>query len=227
MVTPRRPSRNRRRGQRGFTLIELLVSITILAIIGGVVATAFSVGLKILQPGGPQDRMLAAHNLMVVEQSLGQDGARASCVQVPPGDVAHRWGSCSAGKFLSVPCNATSVCFGWPQASATTWTCHVVVYPTGNDVVATRTEYTVGAGQPTATSTLTREVPVDITLGTVQVVQVPSAVAGQTYPWVRLLPVTITSAGVTNAPAETLALHPVATDPAGISSAITSSGNPC
>jgi hypothetical protein len=203
----------------GLTLIELIVSISILAIIGGVVATAFSVGLTILRPGGPQSRLFASDSVMVMEQVLGRDGARASCIQVPPSGT--RYGSCSAAHFSLVNCPAADLCFGWPQVSDQS--CHVADYRVGNAVIATRTEYVAGNLVPSSSSTLTREAAVTIAVGA------PTTItpAGETYAWVRALPVAVTATGVVNPPSQALTLHPVATDPAGASSQITLTGSPC
>lgn len=214
-----RTSRRRRHGELGFTLIEVLVSIAILAIIGGVVATAYSVGLSILQPGGPQTRFLASHNLMVMEQVLGKDGARASCVKVPGSGT---YGACSKN-FPSANCPAADLCFGWPQVSDST--CHVSDYAVGSGVVATRTEYVAGVATPAQADTLTRESPVNIVIDVANVKTVTPT--GESYTWLRSLPVTVTGTGLANPPSQKLVLHPIASDPAGASSQITASGSPC
>lgn len=211
-----------RGGESGFTLIEVLVSIAILAIIGGALAAVFSVGLATLRPGGPQTRLLGAHDLMVLEAALGRDGARAACIQVPGGA---RYGSCVNG-FTKVNCSANDLCFGWPQADspqAPESSCHAAVYIAGSSTTATRTEYTVSSGTVSVVTSdlLAREEPVSLQVGNV----VSPPPPGESYPWVRSLPITITAAGVTKGPSQTLELHPVATDPAGASAAIT--GRPC
>ena len=210
----------------GFTLVEVIVSMAILAIIGGAVAAIFSVGLEVLRPGGPQTRVLGSHDLMVLEQALGKDGARAACVQTPTAGTPY--GSCANG-FAKLDaagdCPSADLCFGWPQVSDAS--CHVAVYAIGSNTTALRTEYAVSSSGSVsvvaASVPLAREVAANIQVGAVVAVTPP----GETYSWVRSIPVSITALGVTNGPSETLVLHPIATDPAGSASAITSAGNPC
>lgn len=216
----------RRRHESGFTLIEVIVSMTILAIIGGAIAAIFSVGLEVLRPGGPQARLLGSHDLMVLEQALGKDGARAACVQTPASNTPY--GSCRNGfakLHAAGDCPSADLCFGWPQIADSS--CHVAVYAIGSNTTALRTEYAVSSSgsvsTPAASLPLAREVAVNIQVGVVAAVTPP----GETYSWVRAIPVSITTVGVTKGPSETLVLHPIATDPAGSASAITSAGNPC
>jgi prepilin-type N-terminal cleavage/methylation domain-containing protein len=217
-----REVRPRRRGEHGVTLIELIVSIVVLGIIGGVIGTIYTVGYATLRPGGPQTRLLASYDLSIIEQDLGQDGARAACIQVPPG--GSQYGSCSASKFGQVGCPHADLCFGWPQVSDSS--CHVADYMIGTGVRATRTEYVAGTASPLSVVSLTRDVPVTVTVGTPSTVTLTGP-TGQPYTWVRSLPVTVTSTGLSNPPSQTLAIHPVATDPAGQAAAITIGGSPC
>lgn len=213
MVRHGRSSRHARASESGLTLMEVLVSIAILTIISGVIAAIFGVGLKVVAPNGPQARLLGAHDLTVLEQDLGQDGARAACVKVS----GTAYGSCSHG-FSAVTCSTASLCFGWPVVVLPSdVSCHVAVYPTGTGVSATRVEYKVSGGTPTQLSSvpLARDQPVDLSLGTV----VASIPPGESFSWVRSLPVTVSASGITNGPSRTLALQPVAADPAGPSSA--------
>jgi prepilin-type N-terminal cleavage/methylation domain-containing protein len=217
-----RVARRRRVHEHGFTLIELLVSIAILAVIGSVIATVFSVGLRVMHAGGPQDRLFGANDLSALEQALGQDGARAACVQVPGGT---KYGSCTSGGFGKAACPSSDLCLGWPQISDST--CHVADYSTGASTNATRIEWVVSGvvRQPsTGTSTYARAVPVSLSVTSVAT----GTPTGETYAWVRSLTVQITAIGVSSGPTASLVLHPVATDPAGASANITQSGtNPC
>jgi prepilin-type N-terminal cleavage/methylation domain-containing protein len=213
-----RVTRLRHSRERGLTLIELVVSIGILAVIGSVIGTAFSVGLTLVMPGGPETRLFAANNLMELEQALGQDGARAACVQVPGGT---KYGSCSASHFGLVTCPSTHLCFGWPQVSDSS--CHVADYAIGASTIATRAEYKAGTATAITSGPLARQVRASITISSVSTVTPP----GESYTWVRAIAILISSTGVTNGPSQTMTLHPVATDPAGASAAITPGGAPC
>lgn len=215
--------RRKRCVEAGFTLIEVIVSIAILTIIAGIVAAIFGVGFKVVSPTGAQARILGAHDLTVLEQSLGQDGSRAACIEVPPGGVTHTFGSCSGG-FAKVSCSSNALCIGWVDVQALS--CHVALYQPadGSSGPATRTEYSVTASgvSPPSSVPLAREQPVTITVGTVVTASPP----GETYSWVRSLQVTVSVPGLGNAPSQSLSLDPVATDPKG-SSAPISGQIPC
>lgn len=205
-------------GERGLTLVEMLISIAILAVIGGVIASAFSVSLALTVPGGPETRLLGANDLMELEQALGQDGARAACIQVPGGTM---YGSCTPGKFGAVGCPSSHLCFGWPQVSDSS--CHVADYTVGASTVATRTEYKAGSASPLTSGPLARQVPASISIGAI----VPVNFAGESLPWVRSMAITVAGTGVTRGPSQTLVIHPIATDPGSASSQITAGGPIC
>lgn len=228
MVTLFGRARGRRRaGERGFTLIELIVSMVILTIVAGSIATIFSVGLTVVRQGGPtQTRLAGAHDLMILEETIGQDGSRAACVQVPPGGPTHTFGSCANG-FASVGCPSADLCFGWPQVSD--YSCHVAGYSVGPSTKATRSGWTAvpnGGGYtvaPSGANPLAREDPVNLVVGPV----VTSSPPGESYQWVRRLSVTVTATLVTNGPSQTMTIHPLPTDPAGASAAINAGKDPC
>jgi prepilin-type N-terminal cleavage/methylation domain-containing protein len=242
-VTKRvRTSRDRRSGEAAFTLIELLVSVAILAIIGGVVATAFGIGLRAVRSGGVGDRFQGAHDFMILEQWLGKDGARAACVHIHGDLVVPVYGRnqlgtprppCSTGLFASPasacsdPNSSATLCFGWPvlgsNADLSDSTCRVVVYstpPKNPGVLVTRTEYSNGV-QVSASINLTAD-PVNFTPGNV------TRDNSHGYWWLRTLPITIQAVGVSAGQfTQSLAIHPIASDPGGPSSSITSQGSPC
>ncbi len=94
------PPRRARRSELGLTLIEIIVSMVIMTAIAGVIASIYSIGIKAVSPTGPQARMLGAHDLSILEESLGQDGARASCIQIPGGT---QYGSCDKVPVTDCP----------------------------------------------------------------------------------------------------------------------------
>jgi prepilin-type N-terminal cleavage/methylation domain-containing protein len=238
-------ARNRRFGEHGFTMIETLVSLALLALIAGVLGTVYTVGLRALAPGGPSSRLGGADAFMVLEQTLGRDGSRAGCIQMQGGTVYGQTGSTCTTSGASTTgygkaktfCATAVLCFGWPQESgppgSPTWSCHVAVYiATGTSPKFTirRTEYSVALGassaSPAGTVLLTSD-PVNLQVppqsGSLQTMMAPGG-----YSWIRSLPIKITATGVTNGQFnQTLALHPLATDPSSTSSAITTQGSPC
>ena len=237
MVSDRRRAADRRRHERGFTLIELTVCLAILAVVAGAIAAAFSVGLRALARGGPQDRLAGAHDLAGLEMVLGRDAARASCIRIQGGSVygqaSPSSGPCSSatgyGKVSG--CSSATFCFAWPQYSGSSWGCHVAMYTTAAQIVA-RTEYAVALGSSTASAVSYIPQTVDtvnITVGTLSTVTVSDGNAqSSSYPWVRSIPLTIQATGVSRNPfAQTLTLHPVASDPDGAAAGITTSGSPC
>jgi prepilin-type N-terminal cleavage/methylation domain-containing protein len=215
-------TRSRHRGERGLTLIELIVSMALTAVLAGAIAAVFAIGLRLLGPGGPTDRLSGAHDLMVFEQTLGKDGSRAACVQVG----ATKKGSCANGYIQVSGCAnySTLACFGWPQVSDST--CHVAKYttsgPDSSHLAVTRTEFSV-AGVVASQVSL---VHLTTTKDTVKVTATFGPISG---PWTPPLSVAITPTtnGLTSEPTTTLTLHPVASDPAGSASQITSGGSPC
>lgn len=236
-MTGKRVWRSAHTAESGLTLIEVIVSLVILAIVTGAVAGVFFVSFKAVAPSGPQARLFGAHDLTILEQSLGRDAARAACIDVSTGGGSNPFGSCING-FATIQtwaaahgtpnCAAnppSTLCIGWVQVSDLS--CHVAVYPNGTSD-GTRTEYSVvGSATPTLVSAvpLAREQHVRITPGNPYYTPPP----GEAYQWIRSLPVTIASVGVTSGPAQVLALQPVATDPNGPSGLIgTSPGvRPC
>jgi prepilin-type N-terminal cleavage/methylation domain-containing protein len=228
---PNMVARHRHARERGLTLIEVIVSLAILAVIAGSIAAAFSVGIRVLARGGPQDRLAGAHDLATLEQVLGRDAARAACIQIQGaatvyGRTSQPSGPCSTG-YSKAPCSAATAtfCFAWPQYVSPTWSCHVAVYTTVNQII-TRTEYAVPIG---STATAISSIPETADTVTLQVGAVSTiTVSDGNYPWLRTLPVNIKATGVSKNPFnQTLALHPVASDPGGSAAEVTTSGSPC
>ena len=244
MSASTRPARLRaRRRDAGLTLVEVIVSLFLLTIMAGAVSAAFGVGFKAFAPGQAQDRLAGAHDQERFEQNLGQDVARAACITVGNGTTYPTTG-CTNGfansSIASVCSNADTVlCVGWPDVGESS--CHVVAYTnsaatsTGSGLVnatglVRRAEYKVPIGGS--------ETPLEATGLTTDNVAVSIAIpaaSGSTsvlvpvgsYQWVKTLTITVTAKGIANGTAQTLATHPVSTDPAGQASQITSTGSPC
>jgi prepilin-type N-terminal cleavage/methylation domain-containing protein len=235
MVTSRTYLGQRRRVERGFTLIETLVSVAILSIIGGAVGITFSVGIRALGAGGPGDRSIGAHDFSTLEQQLGQDGARASCIKVTSdatvygrnANITPNPCNASTGYGKVGACSSAAICFAWPVVSDSS--CHVAVYTTTGtapnyDGIVKRTEYTVLGG----TATAGPAIPMTADTVKFQIGSIPPFTAPSNYPWVRALPVTITATNVRSGQfSQPIEIHPVATDPGAAASWITSSGSPC
>lgn len=246
--------RTQRPGEHGFTLIEVIVSIAILAIAAGAIAAAFTAGLHAFAPGGARDRLAGAKDLSVLEQLLGRDGARAACItaQDPTSGSFIVYGQTSSTcatttGYGKVPgCTSApfaTLCLAWPQLGTSgpaflDSTCHIAVYtagapqppatPAASGGIVTRTEYTVPLSGAFSSSAVTvdRFDTVRLQIGAASP---PSyKPAGETYTWLRSLPISIVATGVaSNQPGQSLALHPVAVDPDGPAAAITEDGSPC
>jgi prepilin-type N-terminal cleavage/methylation domain-containing protein len=224
--------RHRHARERGLTLIEVLVSLAILAMIAGSIAATFSVGIRVLARGGPQDRLAGAHDMATLEQVLGRDAARAACIQIQGAATVYGRTSPSSGPCSSATgyskvggCSAATFCFAWPQYASPNWSCHVAVYTTVNQII-TRTEYAVPIG---STATAISSIPESADTVILQVGALSTiTVSDGNYPWLRTLPVNIKATGVSKNPFnQTLALHPVASDPGGSAAGLTTSGSPC
>lgn len=231
MVSVNATVQRARRDEEGLTLIEVIVSLAILAIIGGVVGAVFAAGLRTLSSTGPQPRLLAAHDLMALEQALGKDGARAVCIAVPPGGRSNTYpkfsppstpGCSNPSGFASVACGASSLCFGWVQwTNPTSPACEVAVYQMSGNL--RRTEYSASAAglfsvasvplAPTQPATLS-------VLGSTTVTP-----PGETYTWIRALSLGI--ATFSSGPAEQFTVQPVASDPAGTNAQLGAAQTAC
>jgi prepilin-type N-terminal cleavage/methylation domain-containing protein len=230
--------RHRHRHERGFTLIEIVVSMSVLAIMAGAIMGAYTLALRTIatnsqstcsvSAGCPTDRLAAAHDVSVFEQQLGQDGARAACILVPSLG-ATKYGSCSAGFGKVTSCSSAVACFGWPQVSDSS--CHVALYSatgTGTRLSVTRAEYAV----PVSTGIAKRVFATPLTIGTVGLTFPSSGFNAPSDPdghsWVRVVTARVTPTAITNGQSQTIAIHPLSTDPDGPASAITAPlGNPC
>lgn len=160
------------------TLTEFLVVIVVLGVIGGSIAGGFSIGLKILSPGGAQAKLTDSHDLISFEQQIGGDVARAVCLAAPSQTTLPS-GGCTA----SVPSTCASgyrICLAYYVPGVNT--CHVITYsqPAGftyvvrkDQATGTAARFTTGGLAVTASwsavattnngYTWTRQVVVDVT----------------------------------------------------------------
>ena len=192
------------------TLIELLVSISILAVVGGVLAGAIDVGIHSLERGGAGDRIANTRDVAAFEQLLSVDAGRASCVAQPGTNTLTGYGRCSTLTVARFPqCNNSSqafLCVSWPNWSANQ--CHVAVYSATNTTI-TRTEY-AGTGLLTSRRVATVGDVVSATLN------VTASTPASGKQWTSLVTVTIKPASGTstsNPLVGNFAFHPLATDP--------------
>jgi prepilin-type N-terminal cleavage/methylation domain-containing protein len=211
-----RPGRHAR--EQGLTLIELSVSLAILAIIAGAIAAAFSVGLRVMAKGGPQDRLAGAHDLASLEQVLGRDGSRAACIKVL-GATVYGHATCSSTFNQVAGCSAAnSLCFAWPQFDGAVWSCHVASYSAISATVGgmvARAEFS-GASTTSTIPETVDTVIVTSTVGPSDVVTVSDGTPSPPYPWLRSLHISIQATGVSKQQfSQALTLHPVASDPGG------------
>jgi prepilin-type N-terminal cleavage/methylation domain-containing protein len=149
-----RAYRTKRRSEGGMTLIELLVVCSILSIVGTVIMVAFSVGLVAFGRGGVTDRTTAANDLMVFEQRLGKDVARAVCIEAPT-TSSTTYGRCANSlSSVSTPCVSSGstkslLCIAWPQLPPFPGlpVCHTAVYSPQGSVITRQETWLGGSGQ--------------------------------------------------------------------------------
>lgn len=222
-VTPNsRAPRPRRRGELGLTLTELLVVIAILAIIGGSLAGAFGIGLRLLAPTGAQATLTGNADSLAFEQQIGADVARADCLAAP-GMQAVPTGGCQRSVQNSPSSCAPSgysLCLAWYVPGSA---CHTVTYWQQPDGTIVRSDL--------STSNHTTR----IATGGLKIVaqwttfNEPPLNGG--YKWTNQVQITITQQGIPGAPAAAkpattiFQLVPLAADP--LSPALPGGSSPC
>ena len=213
-----RAYRTKRRSEGGMTLIELLVVCSILSIIGTVIMVAFSVGIVAFGGGGVTDRTTAADDLIVFEQHLGEDVARAACIEAPQSSTTY--GSCSNSlKNASTPCVSSGstkslLCVSWPQpqsAGSTTFVCHTAVYSPAGSVITRKETYPGGATGQT-------HISLDpVSVGSVTLV--PPSYPPPGVSWIAQVTVSnvrSANASLRNPPTVTFQLQPLTVNPAAV-----------
>jgi hypothetical protein len=212
------------------TLIELLVSIAILAVIGGVISVVFDAGIKALGTGGASARITGVHDISVVEQQLGADVTRASCISTAPFLSATRYGRC--GNAIpgppvpaSAPFNCSSgspayLCVAWPTLlnSSSSASCHLAIYTFNEPGSAllntlTRREYVRASSGGAWTASATTRTSFGPVLAPTASPAIGTVANG--YSWPGQIQVSVTSTAVKlSQPGGTYVFHPLADDPA-------------
>jgi prepilin-type N-terminal cleavage/methylation domain-containing protein len=212
--------RPRRRGERGLTLTELLVVIAILAIIGGSLAGAFGIGLRLLSPTGAQATFTGNADALAFEQQIGADVARADCLAAP-GMQAVPTGGCRRSVQNSPSSCAPSgysLCLAWYVPGSA---CHTVTYWQRSDGAIMRSDLTT-ANNTTRIATGGLMIAASWT---------QAATSNGGYQWTRQVTITITQRAIPGAPAPaqpattTYKLVPLAADP--LSAALPGGSSPC
>ena len=210
--------RARRRSEFGLTLTELLVSIIILAVIGGSIAGAFSIGLRVLGNGQSQARLAGSHGILSFEQQLGGDIARAVCLSAPTQPSLPSGGCAGSTQKSPTTCGAGYVlCLAYVVPGSTPATCHTVTYSRLSDNSLARTDST-SAGVGRFTTVAFTVTPVVFSTTTLN-----------GYTWVSQVKVTITQVATPGAPiaqpaAATFQAAPLVADPA---SPVSGGTTPC
>lgn len=213
-----RPERAGHRRQLGLTLIELLVSIAILATIGGSIAGAFAIGLKILSPGNAAARLTGSHDLLAFEQQIGADVARADCF-VAPGQTSIPSGGCGASVQKSPSTCGTGYVLCMAYALPGSTTCHTIVYSQlATDKSLSRRDNVTGVTERFTTGGLM-----------VTASWTPFATTNNGYNWTKQVVVAVTQQGTPGAPtshpsAATYRLVPLVADP---NSPVSGGTSPC
>jgi prepilin-type N-terminal cleavage/methylation domain-containing protein len=220
-VTPNsRAPRPRRCGELGLTLTELLVVIAILAIIGGSLAGAFGIGLRLLAPTGAQATLTGNADSLAFEQQIGADVARADCLRAPNMQAIPTGGCQRSVQNSSSSCapSGYSLCLAWYVPGSA---CHTVTYWQQSDGAVMRSDL--------STSTTTTRIA---TGGlTIAATWTPATTSNGGYQWTKQVKITITQRGIPGAPAAAqpattvFQLVPLAADP--LSPAVPGGSSPC
>lgn len=220
---PRQPARApgpRRRGEHGLTLTELLVVIAILAVIGGSLAGAFGIGLRLLSPTGAQATLTGNANSLAFEQQIGADIARADCLAAP-GMQAVPTGGCQRSvqnRPSSCAPSGYSLCLAWYVPGSA---CHTVTYWQQSDGAVLRSDV--------STSNKTTRIA---TGGlSIAATWTSTPTSNGDYQWTKQVKITITQRAIPGAPAPaqpattTFQLVPLSADP--LSAALPAGASPC
>jgi len=203
--------------QRGLTLTEMLVVIAALALIAGSIAGAFSIGLRLLGPGGAESRLTGSHDLLAFEQQIGADVARSVCLAAPgQTSLPTATGACGASvrKTPSTCPSGYLLCLAYYVPGSTT--CHTITYSQGSGAVVVRADASTGkAGR--------------FTTGGLGMTASWSAATINDYSWTKAVVVSVTQQGTPGAPtshwaAATYHLVPLVADPA---SPVSGGTSPC
>lgn len=215
-----RGPRPHRRGERGLTLTELLVVIAILAIIGGSLAGAFGIGLRLLAPTGAQATLTGNADSLAFEQQIGADLARADCLAAPAMQAVPTGGCQRSVQDMPSSCTPSGyvLCLAWYVPGSA---CHTVTYwqqPNGtivrSDLSTSNNTTRIATGGLKIAATWT-----------------PAPTSNGDYQWTKQVQITITQQGIPGAPAATrpasttFQLVPLAADP--LSPALPGGSSPC
>jgi len=174
-----------RRRQAGFTLTEVLISIGLLTLVGASLTGAFGIGYRVLGAGGAQASLRGNNDVMALEQQVGADITRASCLAsgstlIPTGGCATFNGALSGTPAARCPAQYV-FCVGWFKPGDTT--CHEVVYSqrsSGTDLWIERRDLATGAATRMSTGGLNLSVNLN-----------PTQTSNNVYSWTKSVDVTV------------------------------------
>ncbi|MEO8899615.1 MAG: prepilin-type N-terminal cleavage/methylation domain-containing protein [Candidatus Dormibacter sp.] len=217
---PGRAPDPRRRGEHGLTLTELLVVIAILAVIGGSLAGAFGIGLRLLAPTGAQATLTGNADSLAFEQQIGADIARAHCLAAPSMQAVPTGGCQRSVQNSPSSCapSGYSLCLAWYVPGSS---CHTVTYWQQSDGTVLRSDLST-SNNTTRIATGGLKIAATWT---------PAPTSNGDYQWTKQVTITITQRAIPGAPAPaqptptTFRLVPLAADP--LSAALPGGASPC
>ena len=189
------------------------MTIAVLTVIGGSIAGAFAIGLRVLAPGGAGAYLTGNHDLLAFEQQLGADVARASCLAAPGQTTLPSTGCSSSIRHSPSTCGSGyALCLAWYAPGVTGAVCHTVTYmqqATTDVIIRSDNQSASASGRFTTGG-----------LGTVAATWTGSSTTTNNgYQWTNQVTVTVKQAGApgaasTKAPSTTFSLVPLIADPA-------------